>query len=200
MSELYLVRHGQSAWNLEGLVQGQTAHPGLTDLGRAQAQEAADVLAADLAARGLRADRVISSDLRRAFETAEVVAERLGLRVETDVRLREQGLGWLEGRAEHAFWEVAAGHDWQDPDARLGDGESVAEVLTRVAALLGELGGAEVGVGGVTVLVTHANTIRALEAAHRGAASVDRPTGDLPNGGVRRVSGASAETVLRAAR
>jgi broad specificity phosphatase PhoE len=80
------LRHGQSTWNATGRMQGHTAHPPLTDLGRQQARAAADELA------GLGITTVLSSPAVRARQTATIVAERLGLEVELEPRLVEQGL------------------------------------------------------------------------------------------------------------
>ena len=67
-----LVRHGETDWNLQGLVQGTTDIP-LNDTGRAQAREAAALL-------GRREwDRVVTSTLSRAFETGSIIARELGL-------------------------------------------------------------------------------------------------------------------------
>src|SRR5690606_8371940 len=70
---VYLVRHGQSQWNLRRLTQGQTPHPPLTELGRSQSAAAAELIAADLDDLGLTAQRLVSSDLTRAVETAETI-------------------------------------------------------------------------------------------------------------------------------
>jgi len=71
---LFLVRHGESGWNRERLIQGQSRMaPGLTTAGREDASGAAD----DLAGSG--ADLILASDLRRAVETALPIAARLGV-------------------------------------------------------------------------------------------------------------------------
>ena len=75
MTTLLLVRHGETDWNADGLLQGHTDRP-LSDYGRGQARQ----LAEDLEGEGL--DAIYSSDLSRARETAEIVGERLGLPVE----------------------------------------------------------------------------------------------------------------------
>jgi probable phosphoglycerate mutase len=186
----YLVRHGQSEWNLGRLVQGQTPHPALTDLGRRQAAAAAELLATDLAARGLTAGLVLSSDLRRAAETAGIIAARLGVAVETDARLREQAFGRLEGRPDSEFWELAATHDWTDPAAPFADGESRNAVLARVTGALADLDPKV-----ITVVVSHANAIRVAVAHLSGDDAGDRPSTDFVNGGVVRVSGSHIEMV-----
>ena len=66
MTRLVLVRHGQSTWNLERRVQGQTMAVPLTDLGREQARHAADEVARLVAAGTV----VLSSDQLRAWQTA----------------------------------------------------------------------------------------------------------------------------------
>jgi broad specificity phosphatase PhoE len=82
---LLLVRHGQTEWNALGLMQGQTAHIPLTELGHAQAAAAAAELA------GIRPGALISSDLLRARQTADHCARATGLPVAVTSALREQG-------------------------------------------------------------------------------------------------------------
>jgi broad specificity phosphatase PhoE len=90
VTTLLLVRHGETDWNADGRLQGQTDRP-LSDYGRGQARQ----LAEDLEGEGL--DAIYSSDLSRARETAEIVGERLGLPVELDPDLREKDWGTWEG-------------------------------------------------------------------------------------------------------
>ena len=90
MTKLILTRHGQTDWNREGRYQGQ-ADPPLNSTGRQQAQALAD----RLADRSLEA--IYSSDLQRAFETAQIIAQRHGLPVRQDQRLREINQGEWEG-------------------------------------------------------------------------------------------------------
>jgi broad specificity phosphatase PhoE len=80
------VRHGQSTWNVLDRMQGHELSPPLTDLGREQAQDAAEALAD----RGVV--RLLSSPATRALETAEIIAGRLGLEVEVEPLLLEKGL------------------------------------------------------------------------------------------------------------
>lgn len=87
---LLLVRHGETDWNADGRLQGQTDRP-LSDFGRRQARQ----LAEDLADEEL--DAIYSSDLARARETAETVGERLSLPVAFDPDLREKDWGTWEG-------------------------------------------------------------------------------------------------------
>jgi broad specificity phosphatase PhoE len=90
VTALLLVRHGETDWNADGRLQGQTDRP-LSDFGRRQAQQLADELA------GEQLEAIYSSDLSRARETAEIVGERLGLPVVLDPGLREKDWGTWEG-------------------------------------------------------------------------------------------------------
>ncbi len=90
MTTLLLVRHGETDWNADGRLQGQTDRP-LNDYGRRQAQQLAETLETD------KLEAIYSSDLARARETAEIVGERLGLPVALDPDLREKDWGNWEG-------------------------------------------------------------------------------------------------------
>jgi probable phosphoglycerate mutase len=158
--ELWLIRHAESAWNAMGLWQGH-ADPGLSARGQAQAQ----ALALALAGAGIEA--IAASDLRRARETAAVVAEALGLEPLHDPRLRERDLGtWsglstpqIAGRWPAELARVRA----RDPDFRPGGGESIRDVRGRAAGFFRELA-ARPGPARWAV-VTHGGVIRALHPA-----------------------------------
>ena len=181
---VYVVRHGQSEWNVRRLTQGQTAHPPLTAVGRSQSTVAAELIAADLGARGLAADRLISSDLTRAIETAEVIAHRLELTVESDPRLREQHLGQLEGCSYEETWAAAESFDWSDPRKPIAGGESLMDVYERMAAVLEEVDSTS-----VTILVSHGDAIRSAIAYLRDALPHESEWVDVANGAVARVDG-----------
>jgi probable phosphoglycerate mutase len=170
---LLLVRHGQSEWNAAGLMQGQTEHVPLTDLGHAQAAAAADRLAA------VRPGALISSDLRRAVQTAEHCARATGLPYTTSAALREQGYGVLEGRPSRELWDVV---DWTDPHWAAEGGESLAQLHERVAVFLEQL--CADPPADVIALVTHGDTIRAAQAVAAGAGAADLPAVTPPNGSV----------------
>mgnify|MGYP000918913880 FL=1 len=90
MTELWLVRHGQTDWNVEGRYQGQ-ANPPLNATGLEQAACAAETLA------GRTYTAIYTSDLQRARVTAEIIGRRLGMDVLVDPRLREVNQGAWEG-------------------------------------------------------------------------------------------------------
>ncbi len=86
----YVLRHGQTDWNVQARLQGSTDIP-LNDTGRSQARIAANILA------GLGITRIVASPLSRALETAQIVGRRLDLDPEVDPRLIERNFGLFEG-------------------------------------------------------------------------------------------------------
>lgn len=187
---IYLVRHGQSEWNLLRRTQGQIPHPGLTGTGRRQAWAAALVIGADAGATGRPVTSVVTSDLARAVQTAAIMAGALTVPLHVDRRWREQGLGRLEGLGYEATSAALAA----DPDGPAGGGESDRRVTERVAAALGDLDTAE-----VTVIVTHGDTIRCLLAHLSGAAPHEDVSGPVPNGAVIALDPASGGDIRRLA-
>jgi broad specificity phosphatase PhoE len=173
---LLLVRHGQSEWNAEGRMQGQTGHVPLTRLGHAQARQAARELAA------LRPGALVSSDLRRAVQTAEHCARATGLPFTTTPALREQGYGELEGRPSRELWDVV---DWTDPHWAAEGGESLAQLHARVAGYLDRLRADPPA--DVVALVTHGDTIRAVQAVLAGHGPEAMPATTPHNGTVTRL-------------
>jgi probable phosphoglycerate mutase len=91
VTTILLARHGETDWNRERRWQGRADRP-LNDTGRTQARQLAEVLASR------EIDAVYASDLLRARETAEIVADRLGLPVGLDPGLREVDVGDWAGR------------------------------------------------------------------------------------------------------
>jgi broad specificity phosphatase PhoE len=173
---LLLVRHGQSEWNAAGLMQGQTAHVPLTELGHEQAAAAARELAP------LRPGVLVSSDLRRAVQTAEHCARATGLPFTTTPALREQGYGVLEGRPSRELWDVV---DWTDPHWSAEGGESLAQLHSRVADHV--VGLRADPPADVVALVTHGDTIRALQAVVAGTGPDQMPAVTPHNGSVTRL-------------
>jgi broad specificity phosphatase PhoE len=136
MTLLCLVRHGQTDWNLEGRYQGQSDVP-LNERGRAQAQALASQL------QGERFASIYSSDLKRAKETADIVAVPLCLPVISEPRLREIDQGEWEGQLVDVIADRYA-QLWQkrvvDPaNVRPPGGETVGEVAARVNAAVDDI-------------------------------------------------------------
>lgn len=178
MTTLYLVRHGQSEWNLAGRLQGQAPGIPLTGLGRAQAESAARELA------GVPAAALYSSDLLRARQTAGHIAARLALPVTVDSRLREQGYGPLEGLPTRQLLDEPP-YDYADPDARAPGGESVRDVHRRMAAVLADC--LERHAGHHVVLVGHGDSLRIGLAWLNGHPADQVPWTAIPNGSVHVV-------------
>jgi probable phosphoglycerate mutase len=100
---LTLVRHGETDWNSGGRIQGSTDIP-LNDTGRAQARELAETLAAEYAGRDVV---IVSSDLSRAAETADILADALGITVSRRMPgLQERSYGDAEGMDAPTFSET----------------------------------------------------------------------------------------------
>jgi 2,3-bisphosphoglycerate-dependent phosphoglycerate mutase len=130
--KLHLIRHGETDWNRDGRIQGQSDPP-LSETGREQALALAERLGAE------PIGELWSSDLRRALATAEPLATRLGLHIRVSPALRERSFGTNEGRVAAevaAELGTVAGTAWHGPDDRHPEGESKREVYERVAEFL----------------------------------------------------------------
>ena len=164
MTTLLLIRHGQSQANLTRSFAGHTDVP-LTELGLRQAECTAEFILANYTI-----DRVYSSDLRRAYSTAEAVAQRLGLEVHTDPGLREIFAGQWEGKTFDRIWEEYS-EDFGCWNRDIGNsqptgGESVAQLQERMMAVLQEI--AENNPGSVVAVATHAAAIRSVQCGVSG--------------------------------
>ncbi|MBD0348367.1 MAG: histidine phosphatase family protein [Thermoleophilia bacterium] len=151
-----LVRHGETDWNRDRRIQGQSDPP-LNAAGREQARDLAERLA------GTRLDAVYASDLRRARETAEILAARLAMPVVVDPQLRELDFGSWEGWTVEELQErdpenVAR---WLETGEAVWErGETHADLARRVRTAVARL--AEIHAGGQILLVAHGGPVRAL--------------------------------------
>lgn len=141
---IYLLRHGETEWNLARRYQGALDSP-LTARGRMQATGMAERLASILSQSpdGVASEyRLVSSPLARAVETASIVGAVLGLPVETDLRLRELSIGAWDGMTkaeiEAQFPGALEGGGRSDWYFRAPGGESFEAARQRVAAWLAE--------------------------------------------------------------
>lgn len=131
----YIFRHGQTIWNAEGRPQGQSEYPvPLTITG----QEQARALAQKLADKKIKL--IVSSDLLRAKQTAEIVAQILKVPVKFDSRLREVDYGTLNGLYALEREEVCPDYrrSYDDITIPFPQGESLLQVSLRVKAVLEE--------------------------------------------------------------
>jgi broad specificity phosphatase PhoE len=171
---IWLARHGETAENAEGRVQGWIDPP-LNENGRAQAQRLAD----EASGLGLRA--LYSSQLARARETAEAVGDRIGLEPSIDERFAESRRGEWEGRLlrEIERDDPEGWAAWQngEPGFRFPGGESVQEHVDRVAAALDH-----VAAGALPALVVcHGGTVRCALVARGGRLIEDFMRIPVPN-------------------
>ncbi|KGN31940.1 phosphoglycerate kinase [Knoellia sinensis KCTC 19936] len=178
---LHLVRHGQSTWNVEGRLQGQTAHPDLTDLGHEQAKAAAAALTSLV--RGSVA--VVTSDLVRARHTAEHIAATLGVVPTPDPDLREQALGSLEGRLTSELSAEPTPDATHVSEVRWGGGESLEDVHRRLAAPIER---ARLTAYEHVVWVTHGDTMRVALARLDGRTHREVDWAPIGNGAVVSVT------------
>jgi len=153
---IVLWRHGQTDWNVENRFQGHSDIP-LNKVGHYQASEAAKVLAA------LRPNRIISSDLIRAQETAGALAALTDIKVEINPNLRETDGGLWEGklasenRATHG--ELFANwYEGGDEPAGV-TGERRSDVAKRAVAVIEK---ETTNFSGTIVFVTHGGTVRSV--------------------------------------
>jgi probable phosphoglycerate mutase len=154
----YLIRHGETDWNLHGRWQGHTDIP-LNEDGRAQARQ----LAARLRAERAHFDAIYSSDLQRAWETARIFGAALDLAPLPLPALREINVGSWSGLTSAEVQaqdpELYAGYK-SGEDVVRGGGERFVDLYTRVVAAIEQL--AEQQPGRTLAIFTHGGPVRAL--------------------------------------
>ncbi|EMH4163182.1 2,3-diphosphoglycerate-dependent phosphoglycerate mutase GpmB [Pluralibacter gergoviae] len=150
MLQVYLVRHGETLWNAERRIQGQSDSP-LTEQGERQAQQVGERV------RALGITHIIASDLGRTRQTAGYIAAACGCEVILDPRLRELDMGVLERRLVDSLTPEEEG--WRrrlvdgTPEGRIPEGESMQELGDRVRAALNDC--LELPEGSRPLLVSH---------------------------------------------
>jgi broad specificity phosphatase PhoE len=147
VTTLILARHGETDWNRDGIWQGH-GDPPLNELGRRQAAELAERLAET------ELDALYSSDLRRAYETAEIISGAKGLEITAEPDLREMDVGSWSGLTSE---EIAT----HFPEMTYHDGEQREAFDDRIIGVLYRIAGAHEG--GHVLVVTHGGVVRALE-------------------------------------
>ena len=189
-ASLLLIRHAESSWNAARRWQGH-GDPPLSDRGRVQAR----ALARELARETI--DVLVSSDLRRAAETAAIVGRARGLQPQLDPRLRELDMGDWEGltteEIERKAGDVLRRLNEGDLDVRPGGGETLREMERRAVSAVTEL--VDAHPDRRLAIVTHLGVIRALlgrsRGVTRGAGARSAPsvsTMGVRNAGWRRLS------------
>ena len=154
---IYIVRHGQPEWNLLGKTQGH-GNSDLTPKGIEQAELLADSMTK------YPIDYIYSSDLGRAYQTAEIIGNKLNIEVEKTEALREMNFGTWEGRIIKDIIE-------EDPElykmwrnephlAKIPQGETLSQIKERTDAFIKEIN--EKYDGKHIVLVTHSLCARIM--------------------------------------
>lgn len=184
-TRILAIRHGETAWNVDGRIQGHLDIP-LSDTGRTQARR----LARALAGRGA-IDQIVSSDLGRALETARAVADATGAPLATELALRERCFGDFEGRT---FGEIAAA--WPDEAERWrrrdpawsppgGQGESLLLFQERITQVVRRL--AAENVGKHIALFTHGGVLDVIYRAATGLGLQHARSWQIGNAAVNRL-------------
>ena len=157
MGTLYLIRHGEVKWNREAAYVGSTDLP-LDLTGRMQAER----LTGYLESKCISA--VYSSDLMRAYQTAEIIANRMGLPVHALKELREADYGEWEGVPEIEVPKLYPGifEQWRDDvlNVRIPGGETFAELRDRAFPAFCRI--AEAHPDGQVAIVAHKSTNRVI--------------------------------------
>jgi len=159
VTTLILARHGETDWNRDGRFQGH-ADPPLNDRGREQARALADAVA------GERIEAVYASDLRRAHETAQIVAARKGLDVVVDPDLRERDVGEWSGLTLPEIEDRFPDELRRFREKGVSIGESREALSARVVAAVRRI--AEAHPRGQVLVVTHGGALRTLRHAAGG--------------------------------
>lgn len=193
LTRICMVRHGETAWNAEGRVQGQLDIP-LNEVGRAQARATAEVLAShDFSA-------IYSSDLLRVRQTAEPTARRLALPVTLDAALRERHYGMFESLTYVEVREKFPGHYARfrdkDPDFDFEGGESLRGFAERSMQVVNGL--IERHAGEQIIVFTHGGVLE-MVYRHARATGLSSPRDfEIPNAGINWVEVRAAEWKVQA--
>ncbi|XP_054809050.1 phosphoglycerate mutase-like protein 4 [Prosopis cineraria] len=174
-AEVVVIRHGETAWNSDGRMQGHLDIE-LNEAGRAQAAAVAERLSSEP-----KFSVVYSSDLQRAYETAQIIAAKCGgLEVVEDPDLRERHLGVLQGVSRHeALKTNPTAYTAKDLGEEIpGGGESLDQLSKRCTSALQRI--AMKHLGKRVAVVTHAGVIRSLYMR----VNTEEPSGKILNSSV----------------
>ena len=146
---IYLVRHGQTDWNIEGKLQGKIDIK-LNENGRRQSRMIAQIILK------LNIDKIISSDLIRARETAEIINEIIGKNITFDERIREVNYGILEGMSRNSvtqeMWNI-----YNNVPEKL-KAEANVHLFKRIKSFFDELQNSKENI----LIVTHGGALRMI--------------------------------------
>lgn len=183
MTELILIRHGETDWNRELRFQGQLDVP-LNATGLEQARRVAERLATQ------PLDALVSSDLQRALQTAQALAQRVGSSAPLlEAALREQHFGRVEGLCVPEIQQQFP-QDWAqwirfDEHYAFEGGECTRDFHARVLAALQDL--ARRHAGQTVAVVTHGGVLDMVYRSARGLSLSGPRVSEIPNAGINRV-------------
>jgi probable phosphoglycerate mutase len=185
-TRLCIVRHGETAWNAEGRVQGQLDIP-LNEVGLAQARAVAAVLGNE------SFSALYSSDLVRVRQTAQPSAERLGLPVLLDPDLRERNYGVFQSmtyaEAKERLPRDYARFRAKDPDFAFTSGESLARFNERALACVDSL--IKKHAGEKLLVFTHGGVLEMVYRHATGRGLSSARDFEIPNAAINRIEAAA---------
>lgn len=154
----YIVRHGQTNWNIEKKVQGQCDIP-INQVGEAQAVETAQLL------KQVKFDQIFSSDLVRAKKTAEIVKAERNIKIQLSPNLRERDYSQFNGAPSEKGYEIEKSiAEWEQSGKTANrpypNVESDQELCKRILDYLTEI--ANNYKGATILIVTHAGPLRRI--------------------------------------
>lgn len=182
-TRIIAIRHGETSWNAEARIQGQLDIE-LNERGRWQAQRVGEALASEPVAA------IYTSDLQRARQTAEPIAQVASAPIHPVQGLRERRFGMFEGRTfkeietewpDHATYWRKRLPDWTPPEG----GESLLALRARVSQTVHELAARHCGEQ--IVMVAHGGVLDALYRVATGQEVNSPRTWELPNGAINRL-------------
>lgn len=181
-TRIIAVRHGETAWNIDARLQGHIDIP-LNDVGLHQARQVAQALAHE------PVDAIYSSDLLRAWGTAQAIANTTGAPLFADPGMRERNCGTLQGLT---FAEIEAQYPekarlWREraPEFAPDNGESLIALRDRINASVARI--ANKHGGALLVLVAHGGVLDMLYRAATGQGVQAPRTWKLTNGAINRL-------------
>ena len=182
LTKLCLVRHGETAWNAEGRVQGQLDIP-LSEVGLGQALAVAAVLGDECFSA------LYSSDLIRVRQTAQPTADRLGLDLSLDPNLRERHYGVFQNmtyaEAKERLPEDYARFRAKDSDFAFTNGESLTRFNDRALACVDRL--VEKHAGENVLVFTHGGVLEMVYRHATGRGLTSPRDFEIPNAAINRI-------------
>ena len=182
MTMLWLIRHGETSWNAEGRVQGQTDVP-LSEVGHAQARAVASLLA------GRNFGALYSSDLQRVTQTAQPVAQALKLAMRVEPLLRERHYGMFEtltyAEVKVRYPEEYARFRAHDPEFDFRGGEGLRVFFERSVACLSSIAARHAGED--VLVFTHGGVLDMAYRYARRLGLASKRDFEIPNAALNRI-------------